>query len=56
MLQSYRQTVWADRVDLISSHNTEADNGDHSYRLVRYTPHIVIVTDPPGWERTSWLT
>ena len=42
MLQSYRQTVWADRVDLISSHNTEADNGDHSYRLVRYTsPHLL---------------
>ena len=55
-MQSYRQTVWADRVDLISSHNTEADNGDHSYRLVTYTPHSVIVTDPPGWERTSWLT
>ena len=45
MLQSYRQTVWADRVDLISSHNTEADNGDHSYRLVRYTPHIAMHCD-----------
>ena len=41
MLQSYRQTVWADRVDLISSHNTEADNGDHSYRLVRYNTHLL---------------
>jgi len=31
--ESYRRTVWADRVDLISSHNTEADTGAHSYRL-----------------------
>ena len=64
MLQSYRRTVWADRVDLISSHNTEADTGAHSYRRGRYTPprysDIVPVrgqgSDPPGWVRTSWLT
>ena len=37
MLQSYRRTVWADRVDLISSHNTEADTGAHSYRLGSHT-------------------
>ena len=64
MLQSYRRTVWADRVDLISSHNTEADTGAHSYRRVTLRTYtylaIVLVrgqgSDPPGWERTSWLT
>ena len=32
-VQSMRQGIWTDRVNMISGHNEEADAGVHSFRL-----------------------